>query len=91
MGFTKYVYEVKDDPVLQVSCQEHSMSSKNTYEGSPILDTLLIKISKQNFQVIFIGVKQGHPCYQVSCQEPSMSSKYQHKGHLDTLLMKILT
>ena len=38
---------------------------KYPHEGPPILDTLLIKISTQNFQGIFPWVKQSHPWYQV--------------------------
>ena len=31
------------------------------HEGPHILDKIIIKISTQNFQGIFLGVKQGHP------------------------------
>ena len=53
-----------DDPVLQVSNQEPSMSSKYPNSWPPILDTLIIKISTRNFQGIFLRVKQHHPWHQ---------------------------
>ena len=61
---TKYIHNVKDDPVLQVSGQELSTSSKYLHSWPPILDTLLIQISTQNFQGIFVRVKQDHPWHQ---------------------------
>ena len=49
----------------------------------PLLDTLLIEISTQNFQGIFLGVKKNiihdvrnDPVIHVSGKEPSTSSKY---------------
>ena len=71
-----YIHDVKDGPVLQVSFQEPSMSSKYPHEGPPILDTLLIKISTQNFQGIVFGSNRviydimDDPIIQVSGQEP---------------------
>ena len=41
---------------------------------TPLLDTLLIEISTQNFQGIFLGV--NNYVLHVSGQEPSTSSKY---------------
>ena len=61
MGYAKYINEIKDEAVLRVSCQEPRTSSKYHHEGPPILDTLLIKISTQNFQGTFLWIKQGHP------------------------------
>ena len=64
-----------DDPVIQVSCQEPSMSSKyNHHEGPPILDTLIIKISTQNFQGIFLRGGQGHSGHQEWPCPPSLLS-----------------
>ena len=51
------IHDIKDDHVFQVSGQEPLISSKYPYKGPPILDTLLIKISTQNFQGIFLEVK----------------------------------
>ena len=50
-----------DDHVIQVSCQKPSMSSEYPHEGPTLLYTLLINILTQNFQGIFLGVKQGIP------------------------------
>ena len=69
----KVIHDFKHDPVLQVSYQEPSTSSKYPHEGPPILDTVLIKIT-QNFQGIFLGVNQGHPWYQGCPCSPSLRS-----------------
>ena len=61
LGLRKLVHDMKGNPVIQVSCKEPSMSYKYPQEGTHILDTLLIKISTQNFRGIFLGVNQGHP------------------------------
>ena len=55
------INEFRDDPVLQVYSQEPWTSSKYPHKGPPILDTLLIKISTQNFQDMILGVYQVHP------------------------------
>ena len=56
MGSTKYIHDIKDNPILQVSCQEPSTSSKYPHNGLPILDTLPMEISTQNFQDMIFGV-----------------------------------
>ena len=61
-------HDIKDDPVFHVPDQEPSMSSKYPPSRPSLPDTLLIKISTQNFQGIFLWVKkhvpwhQGWPC-----------------------------
>ena len=40
----------------------------------PLLDTLPIKISTQNFHDIFLGVKKGHPWHQVWPCPPNLLS-----------------
>ena len=40
----KYIHDVNDDTILQVSCQEPSMSSKYPHQGQGVLDTLLIML-----------------------------------------------
>ena len=60
-GSTKYIHDIKGDPVLQVSCQEPLTSSKYPHKGSPIIDTLLINISTRNFPDMSLGVYQVHP------------------------------
>ena len=45
LGSNKVNHDIKDDPVLIVSGQEASTFSKYQNEGTPFLDTLLIKIS----------------------------------------------
>ena len=64
----KIIYDIKDDPVHQVSGQEPSMSSESPSSWPHILDTLLLHVLSQNFQGIFHRVKQdplwhqGLPC-----------------------------
>ena len=43
------IHGVKDDPVLQVSCQGPSMSSKYPHQGQEVLDTLLIMLEFRDF------------------------------------------
>ena len=95
----KVIHDIKDYPVIQLSFQEPSTSSKHSHEGPHILDTLLMQILTQNYQGTFLGVNKvihdikDDPVIQVSCQEPSMFSKYPQEGPpiLDTLLIKIST
>ena len=42
---------------------------------NPLLDTLLMKILTQNFQGIFLGVKQGNPWHQRWSCHPSILSE----------------
>ena len=88
-----------DDPVLLVSDQEPSTSSKYPPSWPPIPDTLLIMISKQNFQGIILRVKniihdvRNDPVLYVSNQEPSTSSKYPPSWPplSDTVIIEIST
>ena len=57
----KIIHDVRNDPVLHVSCQEPSTSSKYRPSCPHLLDTLLIEISAQNFQGIFLGAYLNHP------------------------------
>ena len=61
LGYKNIIDNVKDDPVLQVSHQEPPMSSKYPPSWPPLPDSLLIEISTQNFQGIFLGVYLNHP------------------------------
>ena len=96
----KIIHEIKDDPVLLVSNQEPSMTSKYPSSLPHILDTFLIERSTQNFQGIFLRVKKNiihdvkdDPSLHVSDQEPSMSYKYTPSWPSipDTLLIQIST
>ena len=49
LGSPEMIQGVKDDPVLQVSCQEPYTSSKYPHQGPGVLDTLLIMIECWNF------------------------------------------
>ena len=51
------IYDIKDDPVLQVSGQEPAKSSKFPPSWPLILDKLLIKMTTKNFKNIFPGEK----------------------------------
>ena len=67
--------DIMDDPVLQVSCMSGTLNILQvTPWRTPILDTILMKISTQNFQVIFFLVKQGHPWLPGSLCPPSLLS-----------------
>merc|ERR1711888_11657 len=82
LGVKNIIHGVRNNHVLHVSGQEPSMSSKYPPSGPPLPDTLLIEISTQNFQGIFLGVKniihdvRNIHVFQVLGQEPSTSSKY---------------
>ena len=55
MGSKMVIHEIKDDCVIQVSCQEPSKSFKYSNVGPPaILKTLLIKLSTQNFEISYL-------------------------------------
>ena len=59
---SKYVHSfikgLKYDHLLKVSGQKLSMSLKYTNKGPPILDTLIITLSTQNFPRIFLRLIQ---------------------------------
>ena len=42
------IHDVKDDPIIQVSSQEPTMSSKYNFEDGGVLDTLLFKLERWN-------------------------------------------
>ena len=71
------IYEIKDDPYLQVSNQEPSMSSKfPTYLSQ--LNCVQYWSNCQDISILsnnIFDVKDDH-ILQVSSQEPSMSSKF---------------
>ena len=58
------VNDIKEDPVLQVSNQQPSMSSKYPPSWPFLTHILFIKILTQNFQGIFFRVKYHHPWHQ---------------------------
>ena len=98
LGSTKVIHDIKDNPVIQVSCQKPSTSSKYPHQRQRVLDTLLMKKSTWTFKCIFLGVHwiypwcQGLPCPTIFfCQGPSMSSKYLYQGQgvLYTLLIML--
>ena len=59
-GKKNIIHDVRNNHVLHVSGQEASTSSKYLPTWLPLLDTLLIEMSTQNFQGIFLGVKKHH-------------------------------
>ena len=65
LGLKNIIHDIRNDPVLHVSGQEPSTSSKYPPSWPTLLETLLIKISTQNFHGIFLGVKIHHSW----CQE----------------------
>ena len=66
--------DVRSDPVIHVSGQEPSMSSKYPPSWSPLPDTLPIEISTQNFQGIFLGVEKHQEWHQVWPYHPGLKS-----------------
>ena len=73
------IYDVKDDPILQVSNQEPSMSSKpptKAFSASQIMSDLhqTFRISSQSSINMIYDIKDD-PILHVSNQEPSLSSK----------------
>ena len=58
------IHDIRNGPVLHVSSQEPSISSKYPPSWPSIPDILLIKISTPNFQFIFLRVNKHHPWHQ---------------------------
>ena len=54
------IHDVKNDPILQVSSQEPSTSSKYGLHGRGVLDTLLFKLESLNFnQIVDVTCKEA--------------------------------
>ena len=76
------IHDTRNDQFLHFSSQEPSLSSEYPTSWPPLPYTLPIKISTQNFQGIFLRVKnilydvRNDQVLHVSGNEPSMSSKY---------------
>ena len=76
------IYDVKNDPILQVSSQEPSTSSKYDFKDRGFLTNFyswyraeIWHISQESHIMTIYDVK-NYPILQVSNQEPSTSSKY---------------
>ena len=62
--------DIKDDPILQISSQEHSVSFKYTHSWFPILDNLIIKISprKGQYKTSWISfMRSNKVIYDIMC------------------------
>ena len=90
------INDVINDPVLQVFCRE---PLKSPLEGLGVLNILLIYISKQNFQSIFLEVREGDPQCQgqlgtqrlLSGTLNVLQGPPSRTGGIETLLMNIST
>ena len=71
------IHDFKNDPILQVSSQEISMSSKYDFEDGGFLKHIaeFLHTSQESRNMTIYDVKND-PILQVSSQEPSTSSKY---------------
>ena len=89
------IHDIKDNPVLQVSCQEPSTSSKYHHKGPPSWHTSNEDIDMKLSGYLPLGQTWSSMTSRMtlSSTSPGSSSKYPHEGPpiLDTLLMKILT
>ena len=68
------IHDVRNDPVINVSSQEPSMSSKYPPSWPPIPDTLPIEISTPNFQGMLLMVKEHHSWHQKWPSDPCLRS-----------------
>ena len=74
------IQDVKDDPILQLSSHEPSMSSKYGLRGLGVLETHLFLLESwhinQESNIMMIHDVKNDPILQISSQEPSTSYMY---------------
>ena len=97
-GSPKMIQYVKDDPILQVTSQEPSASSKYDLKDGGFLRHFYLNQMKSDLHKTFMKCSRGSPkmiqhvkddpILQVSSQEPSPSYKYDFEdgGVLEALL-----